>query len=86
MNIQNIRRLRKLFFIFTLFGFSITAVYANPFKKANKEKIELSGVVLDENNNPLPGVVIKIDGNLNGAITEPDGTFAITGECMSLVS
>lgn len=35
--------------------------------------------MLDENNQPMPGVTIIVDGTTNGTMTGPDGTFTLGG-------
>ena len=37
----------------------------------------MTGKVVDENNEPLIGVNIKVEGNSEGAITDIDGNFTI---------
>ena len=37
----------------------------------------ITGKVLDENNQPMPGVTIIIDGTTKGTMTGPDGTFVL---------
>lgn len=39
----------------------------------------ITGKVLDENNQPMPGVTIIVDGTTNGTMTGSDGTFTIGG-------
>lgn len=39
----------------------------------------ITGKVLDENNQPMPGVTIIVDGTTNGTMTGPDGTFTFGG-------
>lgn len=39
----------------------------------------ITGKVLDENNQPMPGVTIIVDGKTNGTMTGPDGTFTLGG-------
>lgn len=39
----------------------------------------ITGKVLDENNQPMPGVTIIIDGTTTGTMTGPDGTFSLAG-------
>lgn len=39
----------------------------------------ITGKVLDENNQPMPGVTIIVDGTTNGTMTGPDGTFTLWG-------
>lgn len=40
---------------------------------------KITGKVLDENNQPMPGVTIIVDGTTNGTMTGPDGTFTLGG-------
>ena len=37
----------------------------------------ITGKVLDENNQPMPGVTIIVDGTTKGTMTGPDGTFTL---------
>lgn len=37
----------------------------------------ITGKVLDENNQPMPGVTIVVDGTTKGTMTGPDGTFTL---------
>ena len=39
----------------------------------------ITGKVLDENNQPMPGVTIIVDGTTNGTMTGSDGTFTLWG-------
>lgn len=39
----------------------------------------ITGKVLDENNQLMPGVTIIVDGTTNGTMTGPDGTFTLGG-------
>lgn len=39
----------------------------------------ITGKVLDENNQPMPGVTIIVDGTTNGTMTGSDGTFTLGG-------
>ena len=45
---------------------------------AQKTGRTITGKVLDENNQPMPGVTIVIDGTTKGTMTGPDGTFTLT--------
>lgn len=40
---------------------------------------KINGKVLDENNQPMPGVTIIVDGTTNGTMTGSDGTFILGG-------
>ncbi|MCQ2153232.1 MAG: TonB-dependent receptor [Bacteroidales bacterium] len=42
------------------------------------EKVTISGVVLDENNEPVIGANIVEEGVLNGAVTDLDGSWTLT--------
>ena len=44
----------------------------------NRETNEVSGVVLDENNLPLPGATVIVDGTTIGTSTDFDGKYSIT--------
>lgn len=54
-----------------------------PYKAPEKE---VSGVVVDENNEPLIGVNIKVKGSPEGAITNIDGHFTITASQGSVLN
>ena len=41
--------------------------------------IDVTGVVVDESNEPLIGVSIRVDGTSNGTITNIDGEYSIKG-------
>jgi len=40
--------------------------------------IKVSGVVVDQSQNPLPGATIVVSGTTNGVVTDVDGNFQIT--------
>ena len=44
---------------------------------AQKTGRTITGKVLDENNQPRPGVTIVVDGTTKGTMTGPDGTFTL---------
>lgn len=44
---------------------------------AQKSGRTITGKVLDENNQPMPGVTIIIDGTAKGTMSGPDGTFTL---------
>ncbi len=49
-----------------------------PYKKTEENPVKnVTGRVIDENNEPLIGVNIKVEGNSEGAITDIDGNFTI---------
>jgi len=43
----------------------------------NKTKITVEGVVIDENNESIPGAGVMVKGSTRGVITDIDGTFSI---------
>ena len=47
---------------------------------------KVTGKVVDENNEPLIGVNIKVEGSSEGAITDMDGNFSITAPQGSILS
>ena len=57
----------KLLFV-TLLGFVSFALQAQ----------QVSGIVLDENDNPIPGVNVIVEGTAIGTTTDFDGNFSIT--------
>lgn len=60
------------FFKYSVFGFFL---FCSSFLFA--QKISISGVVLDDQNNPLPGVAIVVVGGKEGTLTDFDGKFSI---------
>lgn len=44
--------------------------------QANEDEVFISGLVLDEASNPVPGVTIKSDGSNRSAITDSRGNFS----------
>ena len=54
--------------ILVLFGLSIYA-----------QETVLSGVVVDENNVPLPGATVQVQGSQDGVITDFNGNFSGSG-------
>jgi len=57
---------KRLCFLFILCNFSISA--------------QIKGVVVDENNQPIPYVNIWVENENIGTTTEIDGTFKITNK------
>jgi len=39
----------------------------------------ITGKVIDENNQPMPGATVMVDGTTTGTMTEADGTFTLPG-------
>lgn len=48
-----------------------------PVQKVNEKKIKINGKVMDDHNNPLPGVNILIKGTSHGTTTDIDGNYFI---------
>ena len=48
-------------------------------KKKNSDKNLITGTVVDENGNPLPGVSVTIKGTTKGAVTDVNGLFSLNG-------
>jgi TonB-linked SusC/RagA family outer membrane protein len=42
-----------------------------------QQTVKISGVVRDENNSPIPGVTVVVEGTPRGVITDVDGSFSI---------
>ena len=45
--------------------------------KLDNKPIQLSGVIVDENNDPLPGAAVMIAGTMTGAVSDLDGKYSI---------
>lgn len=66
---------------------SVFEINASPFtdhsinvlklEKIIQEKVEITGTVLDENNEPLPAATILVKGEISGTLTDVDGKFKI---------
>ena len=46
--------------------------------KNSGEKITISGVVLDENNSPIPGATIVVRGTSKGTVSDKNGKFNLS--------
>lgn len=62
--------------IFLILGNQRLFAYENP-ELTDFQQITVTGVVNDENGNPMPGVNVVIEGTNVGAITDVDGKFSI---------
>lgn len=80
--------MRKSYFfgkacVLAMMGLSIlaTTVYANPHipfvTEVQQQSTRVSGVVKDNNGEPLPGVNIVVKGTTNGVITDMNGRFQL---------
>lgn len=69
--------------VLTLMGLSTlaTTVYADPHipsvTEVQQQSTRVTGVVKDNNGEPLPGVNILVKGTTNGVITDMDGRFQL---------
>lgn len=69
---------KYLLSLFLLIGCSLSIYAQRKAQEAQKDQIEVSGIVLDENNEPLVGVNVTIKDIVGlGAITDIDGNFKI---------
>ncbi|MDH5446005.1 MAG: carboxypeptidase regulatory-like domain-containing protein, partial [Gammaproteobacteria bacterium] len=63
----------------TLVGTSLNAGFtASAFVPADPGNTRISGVVLDNQDTPLPGVTIRVDGTTRQSVTDTQGRFTIT--------
>jgi hypothetical protein len=51
---------------------------ATPVPVVNQQRITVTGFVLDENNEPLPGATISVKGTPRGVLSDVDGSFSIS--------
>lgn len=51
---------------------------ASGLKASDPSQTSISGVVLDNQDNPLPGVTVRVDGTTRQAIVDEEGRFIIT--------
>ena len=59
---------------YTISGNQIILKYT---AKPGKKKVNVKGRILDENNEPMPGVTILIENSSIGTVSDIDGYFAI---------
>lgn len=57
-----------------------TANRQDTARKSASGQLHISGVVVDENNDPIPGVGVLIAGSLTGVISDADGKYAIVAQ------
>lgn len=50
------------------------------FTGVNAQEITISGTVLDEKQETLPGVKVVVENTTNGAVTDVNGKYSITTE------
>lgn len=63
----------KMYLLLALLALSCTIA----IRAEQKQQLTVSGVVLDNQNKPLPGVTIQIKGSGQGTITDIDGRYSI---------
>ena len=78
MKIKNLRLL-GMFKLLAL-GLLLQCCPAELFADQGPEEITVSGSVIDENNDPLPGVSILVKGTTRGTATDANGKFTLTAE------
>jgi TonB-linked SusC/RagA family outer membrane protein len=62
--------LRKIIYI-------ICVVFAGTFSLFAQQNVTVTGTVIDEAGDPLPGATIALKGSTRGVSTDPDGSFKI---------
>lgn len=65
-------------FIKTCILFFVSMLNFSAFAQNSGNKISISGVVVDESDNPLPGVYVIEKGTSNALVTDFDGNFKLT--------
>ena len=56
---------------------SVIAVSLIGLALSAQTKITVSGTVLDENGQPLPGLTVLVENSTNGTITDADGRYTL---------
>ena len=56
---------------------SVIAVSLIGLALSAQTKITVSGTVLDENGQPLPGLTVLVENSTNGTITDADGKYTL---------
>lgn len=72
-----------IFFLQTLFLFCTKPVHAGMYNTINYELADpgrITGKIIDENGQALPGASIKIEGTSQGVQSGTDGSFSLTAE------
>src|SRR6056300_844746 len=65
-------------FIKTCILFFVSMLNFSAFAQNSGNKISISGTVVDESDNPLPGVYVIEKGTSNAFVTDFDGNFTLT--------
>jgi TonB-linked SusC/RagA family outer membrane protein len=56
----------------------VTGNKGNPVEVAQQQEVTVSGKVIDDNGEPLPGATITVVGTMTGTITDIEGNYSIT--------
>jgi TonB-linked SusC/RagA family outer membrane protein len=56
----------------------VTGTKRNPVEVAQQQEVTVSGKVIDDTGEPLPGATITVLGTMTGTITDIDGNYSIT--------
>jgi TonB-linked SusC/RagA family outer membrane protein len=56
----------------------VTGTKRNPVEVAQQQEVTVSGKVVDDTGEPLPGATITVLGTMTGTITDIDGNYSIT--------
>jgi predicted acetyltransferase len=56
---------------------SIVAMILMGLSLSAQTRITVSGTVLDENGQPLPGLTVLVENSTNGTITDADGKYSL---------
>lgn len=75
-------KITTLFLMVSMFNISANTYSGHAkillkLEKINQEKVEITGTVVDENNQPLPAATIMAKGEVTGTLTDVDGKFRI---------
>ncbi len=78
------KRLKKLLIILKLTGFLVliltlqsTASGWSESSNLSMQQVSVSGTVVDDLGNPLPGVTVVVKGTTNGTVTDSDGAYTL---------
>ena len=68
----------KILTIVLVFSMNTQYVYANTSNSFEGVQQNITGVVMDETGEPLPGATVMVKGTTNGTTTDFDGKFTLT--------
>ena len=70
---SNLKLISKIFIsVIAVFAISSASLYAQD------KSMRLTGIVYDENKQPMPGVGVLVVGSLNGVVSDVDGKYSIS--------